>query len=142
MKKSFVRALFAALAIAFALVLAACDDPATRITFRNSTEYDMETVCISSTSSDTWGSGISVKAGEEGTFNASELEDGNEVAYDFCSWDENSVLCEFYGVKIGEGYTIEQTVGGLLNPVIIVTDTNGNSVTYEGFSRVYLDMNS
>lgn len=142
MKKSFLRIFLGALAVVCALMLVACsDDPASGVTVKNSTDTNMQLVCISSTSSDTWSNGPEVKVGESVVLSGGNLSDGSGVAYDFAAWNEDSMLGEFYGVTLGEGYTIEITEVGMLGATIEVTDANGNIQTYEGQARFYADLN-
>ena len=140
MRKRFLRVVCVALVATFALILCACGKSG--VEFTNKSDYNFDKVFISSTTSETWGDGPSCKAGETITLSKNELEDGDGVAYDVGALDtENFYLYEFYGVTLGEGYSMEMTVGGLFStPTLRVTDANGNTQTYEDSCNIHISM--
>lgn len=139
MRKKILRVVCVALLAVCAVVLVACGGKG-GVEFTNRSEYNFDKVFISSTTSETWGDGPSCKAGETITMSKNELEDGNDVEYDVGALDsENSYLYEFYGVKLGEGYSMEMNVGGFFStPTLTVTDANGNTQTYEGACNIHI----
>ncbi len=138
MRKSLLHALFATLTVALAVVLCACGGgakPEDGVTFKNSTDFPLICVYISSTSEDAWGEHLNdsdIAPGKTAVVSGDALVDGGGVPYDIGALDDDDIVYEFYGVTVDTGYTLDiSVVDG--SPVLTVTDTSGGTQTYEGF---------
>lgn len=143
MRKSLLHALFAAMAVTFAVALCACGgggvDPSEGVTFQNDLDARIEGIFITSTEVDTWGNPIedsSLGAGKSIVLDGDVLPETVEDTYDVAAIDADGMVYEFYLVPIQEGNKLTIFMGAE-NPVLVVTDEYANDTAIDGYVYQY-----